>query len=168
MLRRLFFWGTIEDLFLSFLTIFALEFCGNVHLFITLWNRRSSIPILLQTYFTITHKKPRKCKIVTGFLLIIGCTSSCKTPPSSYSQKVSCCKMSNFFRSSVSALPWSPPACVWLWIHILQGMGNSAECRSVSPRTTDVYDVNHKCALWVVVVHTQTLAIRPRLQHNQL
>ena len=74
-----FFWGTIEDLFLSFLTIFALEFCGNVHFFIALWNRRSSIPILMQTYFTISHKKPSWCKTLLDFLMIIGRKDSCKT-----------------------------------------------------------------------------------------
>ena len=86
-----FFWGTIEDLFLLFLTIFALEFCWNVHFFIALWNRRSSIPFLMQTYFTIHHKKPKRCKILLDFMWIIGRKPSCKILSSNYAQKTVPC-----------------------------------------------------------------------------
>ena len=106
MLRRLFFWGTIEDLFLLFLTIFALEFCGNVHFFIALWNRRSSIPILMQTYFTITHKKPCRCKILLDFLWIIGREHGCKNSCPACKHE---CPLENLhLRSSSLVRRWVP------------------------------------------------------------
>ena len=50
----------------------------------------------------------------------------------------------------------------------LQLIATSAECRCVSPGTAQVYDVNDMCAHCVVLVHTQALANKLRVQHNDI